>query len=185
MPPAPIRLLAAAIAIIAALGVAAAPASAAACPYATTTADRASADQLEKALLCLMNQARRKRGVRALRRNADLDRASLRHTLDMIGSLLFSHSGSDGDDVVDRVRRTGYLRGARRWRVGENIAYGYGSVSAPREIMRMLMRSREHRRNILYKGFREVGVGVERGTPLRKYNREGATYTTDFGVVRE
>jgi len=63
--------------------------------------------------------------------------------------------------------------------VGENIAWGSGSLATPREIERGWMRSPRHRANILSQRFREIGAGVAAGTPERA---GGATYTTDFGT---
>jgi uncharacterized protein YkwD len=87
--------------------------------------------------------------------------------------------------VTDRIRKTGYLKGTSRWWVGENIAYGYGETSMPSEIVKMLMKSPGHRKNILDRTFEEVGVTVEYGTPEKRYRNQGATYTTDFGARRK
>jgi uncharacterized protein YkwD len=79
---------------------------------------------------------------------------------------------------VDRIRRSGYLRGARSWTVGENIAWGSGSRSSVRAIVNAWMNSSGHRANILSRSFRAVGIGIAYRTPA---NTGGATYTTDFG----
>jgi len=163
------------------------PAGAAAkgCPGAGLMAQDSSQGQMEKATLCLMNKERQKRGLNPLKAQSQLREAALQHTLDMLSQLLFSHSGSNGSSVVDRIKKSGYLRGTSEWWVGENIAYGYGATSAPRQIMDMLMHSPEHRANILDKDFEEVGVTVEFGTPEKRFRNEGATYTTDFGARRK
>jgi uncharacterized protein YkwD len=176
---------AAAACLAAAVVLAGAPAASAACAGANLRAEQASTAQLESATLCLMNKERRKRGIKALSLQKQLSQASLAHTLDMVKALLFSHTGSNGSDVVDRVKKTGYLRGTSKWLLGENIAYGYGDTSRPAEIMDMLMHSPEHKKNLLDKSFRDVGVSVEYGTPEREFRNEGATYTTDFGARRK
>ena len=61
----------------------------------------------------------------------------------------------------------------------ENIAWGQGSRATPRAIVRSWMHSATHRNNILHGGFRVVGIGVTRGTPVAGLS--GGTYTTDFG----
>lgn len=146
--------------------------------------DQATPVQLENATLCLMNKEREKYGSKPLRSQVQLRDSAHRHTQDMLENHHFSHRGSDNSTVTDRVRRTGYMTGTRKWWVGENIAYGLGPPSAPREIMTMLMHSHEHRRNILNGRFREVGVVVEPGSPDATHSAAGATYTADFGARR-
>jgi len=47
------------------------------------------------------------------------------------------------------------------------------------------MRSSGHRANILQRSFREIGIGIETGLPVRlSAAQSGATYTTDFGFRR-
>ena len=93
----------------------------------------------------------------------------------------FSHSSPRGVSFLDRIRRTGYLSGARSWAVGENIAWGLGRRSTPRAIGSAWMNSAPHRANILSGSFHAIGIGIAAGTPL---GGRGATYTTDFGRRR-
>jgi uncharacterized protein YkwD len=47
------------------------------------------------------------------------------------------------------------------------------------------MNSPGHRANILQRAFREIGIGIETGVPVRlSVSQSGATYTADFGVRR-
>ena len=47
------------------------------------------------------------------------------------------------------------------------------------------MNSSGHRANILQRSFREIGIGIETGLPVRlSAAQSGATYTTDFGYRR-
>jgi uncharacterized protein YkwD len=47
------------------------------------------------------------------------------------------------------------------------------------------MRSPGHRANILKRSFRQIGIGIETGLPVRvSASQSGATYTTDFGYRR-
>ena len=85
--------------------------------------------------------------------------------------------------MVDRLTRTGYMRGARAWTVGENLAWGSGTRSTPREIVAAWMHSPGHRANILQRRFREIGIGVVFDSP-RGSSATAATYTTTFGARR-
>jgi uncharacterized protein YkwD len=163
-------------AFVAALVALAAPSAASACQGGDAEPTAVSLDVSERATFCLINRERTTRGIRALRRNSRLDLASARHARAMAARDFFEHG-----NFVGRIRTANYLRGARGWRLGENIAWGSGVLSAPAEIVDAWMHSPGHRANILNRGFREIGIGIARGTPNRSYD-DGATYATDFGT---
>ena len=176
----PVVALAAAVVALLAI---APPASAAgrACSSANAAASQVSKRVLVRATLCVLNAERARHDVRPLRLNRRLSRAARRHSRAMARKRFFSHTSPGGATFVDRIRRTGYLHGARRWHIGENIAWGSGSLSAPRAIATTWMNSASHRANILSRTFGSIGIGVARGTPS---GRGGAIYTTDFGRRR-
>jgi uncharacterized protein YkwD len=164
-------------ALVAVLGALAVPAGAqAACQGANDDPSAVSLVASERATLCLLNQERSSHGLRALRRNRRLDLASVRHARTMALRDYFAHG-----NVVGRIRAANYLRGARSWTVGENIAWGSGELATPAAIVDAWMHSPGHRANILSRRFREIGIGIARGTPVRTYD-DGATYATDFGA---
>jgi uncharacterized protein YkwD len=157
------------------------PAAAARCKQADARPGDASQRSLRIATRCLLNKKRREHGMQALRGNGRLHHAAGRHVADMAAHHYFSHTSISGASFIDRIRRTGYLRRVRSWSVGENIAWGTGALSTPRSIVRAWMRSPGHRANILNRRFREIGVGISFGAPVRSSARPAATYTTDFG----
>jgi uncharacterized protein YkwD len=156
----------------------AAPAGASACKNAGASPERATKRTLVHATLCLLNAQRARHDLGALRLNSDLATAALRHSRAMVSKRFFSHTSPGGTTFLDRIKATGYLSSARSWNVGENIAYGSGSLSTPRSITRAWMHSAGHRANILGSVFRHVGIGIASGTPV---GSGGGTYTTDFG----
>jgi uncharacterized protein YkwD len=149
-----------------------------ACSAANATAAKASKRALVRATLCVLNAERARHRLRPLRLNHKLSRAAQRHSRAMARKRFFSHSSLGGASFVDRIRRTGYLSGARSWTVGENIAYGSGRRSTPRSIGSAWMNSPPHRANILSGSFHAIGIGIASGTPV---GGGGGTYTTDFG----
>ena len=168
-----------AAALAAALAVLLAPASAtAACRGAGDTTRTATNRALVRATLCVLNAKRAGHGLRPLALNAKLGTAARRHSLAMVRRRFFSHTSLNGDTFLDRIQATGYLDGAGSWGVGENIAYGSGARSTPRSIGRAWMNSSGHRKNILKRTFRSIGIGLASGTPV---GLAGGTYTTDFG----
>ena len=162
-------------ALVAALALAA-PAAALACPNQNEEPTAISLDAAASSTFCLLNEQRARHGVPALRRNKRLDLASERHARSMAAHHFFEHG-----NFVGRIRAANYLRGARSWTVGENIAWGSSVLSTPAEIVDAWMHSPGHRANILRRGFREIGIGIARGTPMRSLS-DGATYATDFGT---
>jgi uncharacterized protein YkwD len=157
------------------------PTTAASCAHASATPHSVSMAALRSSTLCLLNSQRRQRGLRPLRRDRRLARAARRHARDMDARNYFDHTSRGGRSFVDRIRRAGYLRGARRWTVGENLAWGSGGLATPRSIMRAWMNSPGHRANILSRRFREIGVGLSLGAPVAGVG-SGATYATSFGA---
>ena len=176
------RRLAVSLTAVAAL---AAPAQAQACANTNVRPTRGYAEVVRAAVLCLHNAERARHGLPALRENPRLRRAAERHAEHMVVARFFDHTTPAGATMLDRIRRTGYTSGARAWSVGENIAWGSGRLASAAQIERAWMRSPGHRANILQRSFREIGIGVRPGVPVRlSASQPGATYTTDFGFRR-
>jgi uncharacterized protein YkwD len=174
-----------AVAVCAVTLLAAPPALAAqACPSANATPASASKREIVRATLCELNSQRAASGLRRLTLNRRLSKAARRHARDMARRNYFSHDTLGGGSFVDRIRRVGYLRGASRWIVGENLAWGSHGYSRPRIIMRMWMNSPGHRANILNGAFREIGIGVAYNAPVAGGGKPAGTYATDFGTRR-
>ena len=168
-----IRLAGAALTLAAAL---AAPAQALACDNENQNPNDIPVADAKQATLCLLNDIRREKGLRPFREDRRLSRASQRHTNAMTEHNFFAHG-----DFVGRIRAARYLRGARGWTVGENIAWGSWDYATPKSIVRGWMNSPPHRHNILNSRFREIGIGLSRGAPVGGQERAG-TYATDFGT---
>jgi uncharacterized protein YkwD len=182
-PPTQIRFLAlVACVCAAALASPSSALAARACESANATPAHASTRVVVRATVCLLNAERARFGLHPLRLNKQLSSAARRHSHDMARRKYFLHDTLGGGSFLDRIQRTGYLRGARRWTVAENLAWATLAKAAPRGVTAMWMNSPGHRANILYPSFREVGIGVAGGAPIRGISSPGATYTTDFGV---
>jgi uncharacterized protein YkwD len=152
--------------------VAAAPASAASPCTASATSTRATT-------LCLINSERAAHGVRPLRLDKRLSRAALRHSRDMVANRYFAHDSRSGAGFSARIASTGWMHGRSRWNVGENLAWGSGSLATPRAIVKSWMHSAGHRHNMLQARFHVIGIGIGAGAPTG--GGSGRTYTTDFG----
>ncbi len=134
------------------------------------------------ATLCLLNQERTSRGLKPLKASTPLLTVARRYSEQMVRQRFFAHVSPSGSTLVQRVRKsTRYLRGARSWALGENIAWGSGTLATPANTVRAWMRSPGHRKNILTPRFRHIGIGVTGGAPRPTNGLPAATYTTDFG----
>jgi uncharacterized protein YkwD len=142
-----------------------------------------SADNLpriRRATLCLLNEERAERGLSRLRANRPLRGVATRYARSMAVKNFFDHVSPSGSTFVERIKRSSYLKGARGYDVGENLAWGAGPLATPEAIVRAWMNSPGHRANILKGGFRDLGVGVAIGVPVAG-GGAGATYVNVFG----
>jgi uncharacterized protein YkwD len=132
-------------------------------------ATSAAMTRTESSLLTAMNEARRTHGLRPLRSDWRLERVARHHSSIMLRSGRFFHGAFNA-----RIRRAG----VRTPRVGENLAWGAGPLTAAQAIVNMWLASPEHRANLLRPGYRLVGVGALRGT--FSGNAGALMITTDF-----
>jgi uncharacterized protein YkwD len=152
------------------------------CADADLEAAKANLPRIRAAVLCLHNRIRAEHDLPALRENKRLRKAALGHSKDMVRDGYFEHTTPEGTTMVDRILRARYVREDDGWALGENLAWGTGSLGTPRGAVQAWMDSPGHRANILKKTYRELGVGVVVGVPVS--DAAGATYTVDFGVRR-
>jgi len=138
--------------------------------------------RIRAAIVCLHNQIRAEKDLPTLREAARLRHAAVGHSRDMVGDGYFEHTTPEGRTMVDRIVRARYVREDQGWLLGENLAWGTGSLSTPRGAVESWMNSPGHRSNLLKRGYRDIGVGVVLGVPVS--NAHGATYTVDFGARR-
>jgi uncharacterized protein YkwD len=92
-----------------------------------------------------------------------LTQASDVHSRDMQANNFFSHTGSNGSSLSQRVDATGY-----DWSgLGENIAAGYPSVNA---VVDGWMGSDGHCANLMNPNFTQFGLACVSGTSANTYS---------------
>jgi uncharacterized protein YkwD len=179
-------LLAAAALLVAALGAGlllTQPAQAASCKNANAGPREVGTTAYEKAVECLINKERVARSKDRLQHSDQLAESAQRHTVTMQNKSCFKHQCPGEPALKQRVRATGYLNGATKFALGENIGWGKGAGSTPRSMVEAWMDSPPHRGAILNKQFEDFGVGVRFGTPFNPA-ANGATFTVNFGFRR-
>lgn len=109
-------------------------------------------EDLEAKMLVLVNEERKKAGVRPLEFDAELVPVARAHSRDMFARGYFSHITPEGLSPFDRMRKAK----VRFLSAGENLALGQTLNICHRG----LMNSPGHRRNILNPAFGRVGIGI-------------------------
>jgi uncharacterized protein YkwD len=123
--------------------------------------------QLMSEVVTMTNQQRDANGCGPLTVDNELTVASVRQSLYMARTGLFSHVWRDGTTFVARSHAAGYGQPS-----GENIAWGYRTAA---EVITAWMASPSHRENILNCGAHSIGTGVAYGVNGLPY------YTQVFG----
>ena len=126
------------------------------------------ATSMAQQVLNITNSQRARVGASPLRLQSQLIAAAQAHSNDMARHLFMSHTGSNGSSMADRIRRHGYRGG---W-LAENVAMGQ---SSSQDVMRAWMNSSGHRKNILRRNYRYMGIAYARGRNNRLY------WTQTFG----
>lgn len=114
--------------------------------------DASTPDQVERALLFRINDARARDGLAPVVEHPGLARVARDHSRDMVEASFIGHTSPTTGDAPDRVRGAGY----RSKLILENIGRGY----SPGEIHEGLLASPGHRANILNRDVTHVGIGV-------------------------
>jgi uncharacterized protein YkwD len=110
----------------------------------------------------LLNAFRAENGKNPVTLNSRLDSAAQRHCQDMVTHNFFSHKGTDGTWVHDRVEDAGYASDEEEWGSGENVAMGFATAQA---VFTGWKNSPGHRANMLDGNFKEIGLSrLVRGT---------------------
>jgi uncharacterized protein YkwD/uncharacterized membrane protein required for colicin V production len=113
--------------------------------------------EAEAEMLKLLNNERRKRGLKPLKLDEQLRQVARRHSRDMLARGYFAHESPEGRTPFDRLKSAGIDYGA----AGENLALAPDVETAHRG----LMESPGHRANILRREYGRVGIGAIRASP--------------------
>ncbi len=144
-------------------------------PAQTSARTMAANNATKAALLKEMNAVRRAHRRAPLRMNAVLSRPALAHSryLATLGEL--QHEGADGKPFWVRIYRAGY---SKRKAIGENLGMigGCSGVSDHKTMVQMWLESPGHRRNLLAKEFKHVGIAI-----VSSGDCANTVYATDFG----
>jgi uncharacterized protein YkwD len=153
---------------------------------AAATATTATVDAtLQRLVAAEINIVRRSYGRSRLTLSGALSRAGTEHARGLALAGYFSHDWSDGTPFGSWIRRFYPPARARRWSAGENLAWSTQAVTA-QQAVEMWLASPEHRRILLSKSWRQVGLGVVRATGAGGVygGRDVLILAAEFGVRR-
>lgn len=130
-----------------------------------TKASKALKEGFEYQLFDLTNAARVKHGLNPLSFDHQVKQTARDHSMDMAKNNYFSHTNLEGKSPFDRMTEDNIS-----YRVaGENLASGQLSSIFAHE---GLMNSKGHRKNILHKEYKSLGVGVAFDADSKPYYTE-------------
>ena len=136
-----------------------------------------ASDITNQNVLSGLNQERVARGLNPLVENADLDNAAKLKSKDMINRDYFEHYAY-GLTPWNFMEISGY----DYLYAGENLAMDFASTEG---MVKAWMNSPAHKENILNSDFKEVGIGVVKGTYTEKgQDHETTMVTTMFGTQK-
>jgi uncharacterized protein YkwD len=127
------------------------------------------------ALACLINFARKRRGLRELAVRPVLNGASVNKAEEILRCVSFAHNPCGGD-WRSSVRSTGYV-GV----VGENLYVAGGRWGAPRVAVDAWLNSAAHRENLFRREWREQGLAVVSSERFGEY-RDVSLWVSVLGV---
>ena len=110
----------------------------------------------EQELIDLVNKARQKQGLQPLKTNYKLMEIARIKAEDMVKNDYFKHESPLYGSPFEMMR----AKGIKYFSAGENIA----EAKTVNKGFQELMKSPEHKENILEKGYDEIGVGVVDGS---------------------
>jgi uncharacterized protein YkwD len=156
------------------------------CQGTDTPAVGQTLEDFDASVFCLINQQRATHGRGVLRPNGLLKRAAYAYATSMEAGHFFSHFGDFaghpiGSTPISRLREIGYIRSHNVWIVGENLRWTTAENSTPAETVRAWMDSPAHRKYLLKRRFRDLGVAAIPGTPYDPAEADAITVASEYG----
>jgi uncharacterized protein YkwD len=148
------------------------------CKNANTPVHRLSGGAVREALLCLVNEERRRHARTVVARSKALQRAAQHHAEKMVATNCLSHQCEGEGSLGSRIRRSGYTAGADDWEFAENTGCGLSAGA----MVENWMASRYHRINILDPRFEDLGVGYSRGSVEDRCRDSFGTFAAVFAM---
>lgn len=146
------------------------------CEDAGADAEEVPTRGLRRAVLCLANKARAQHDTGRLGRESPLQKAAQHHANEMSETDCLASRCPGEPDLEGRIRKAGYLDGARKWGYAENT----GCAISAAAMVESWLESSVHRANILDSKFRDLGVGIVEKGPESRCEQGLAVFSAVF-----
>jgi uncharacterized protein YkwD len=142
-------------------------------------------DAFAQAVLVEINAFRRQHRLGPVRSSRALEAAANRQSAAMASRGFFAHESEYGSPFWKRILAWYSSERYRYWSVGQNLLWVGNQVPA-RAALRMWLSSRTHRKILLMRRWREVGVSAVYATAAPGFfrGRDVTIVTANFGVRR-
>ncbi|HEX2129884.1 MAG TPA: CAP domain-containing protein [Solirubrobacterales bacterium] len=148
------------------------------CKKAGTPVGRLSSGAVRNAVLCLVNEERRRHARKPVVQSKALQQAAQRHAEKMAATECLAHQCPGEGSLGSRIRRSGYPAGAKDWEFAENTGCGLSAEA----MVKNWLASRYHRLNILDPRFEDLGVGHTRADVKGRCRDAFGTFAAVFAV---
>ena len=141
---------------------------------------------LARTLVAAVNRVRRAHGLRPLAYSGALANAATEHAKALATAGMFTHDWPTTGRLFSSWIRSFYPeRGYRAWRAGENLLWASPGFS-PADAVQQWLDSPVHRRVLLTKSWRELGIGVVSAVaaPGTYGGRDVQIAAAEFGLRR-
>jgi uncharacterized protein YkwD len=128
-------------------------------------------------MACLVQYARAQAGRASLRETVTLDGAAASKIETILHCRQFTHTPCA--QPFERVFGAAGYPLAVPLTIGENLAWGYGPLESPRQVMQVWLDSPEHRENLLSARWTSFGLGVRTGKTFLGYP-DATLWATEF-----
>lgn len=153
------------------------------CENADATPRSIGIGKAERAVRCLVNNRRAKANRKTLKNRKQLANAADRHSRFMRDNHCFAHTCDKEAPLATRLRSSQYLPCGCSYGYGEAISWSRATSATPRKTVNGWMKSDIHRKIIMNRKFREIGIGIVWGSPFDAAD-DAAIFTADLGYRR-
>jgi uncharacterized protein YkwD len=140
-------------------------------------------DQASLPLIAAINGLRRARGLPTVRTSPALSRAAVAHVRALAAGGLFTHDWDDGTPFATWIQRYYPPVAGASWLAGENLVWATDRLD-PAQAIAAWLASPPHRRILLERSWRELGVGtvLAQEAPGAYAGRNVVIVAADFGT---
>lgn len=154
----------------------------AACPNTTVVPiDARTRDRAARALRCLINEQRSAQGAPRLQLSSALSGLARTHSTEMQRFDFLRHTDRRGRDLRERLLASSWPRAGKTFTASETVSWGRADGRTPAALLKTLTANAGNRSRLLRGTYRDLGVGLATGIPVKGARGNGVTLTLILG----